>query len=77
MSVLSAMNSTPSMPASIMRLTALTPAPPTPTTLRIGCVTDCGVETGRGSARPYSGRELRSMMFSGTSDEKTWRSRSS
>ncbi len=31
-SVLMAMNSTPSMSASIIRLTALTPAPPTPTT---------------------------------------------
>ena len=32
-SVLTAMNSTPLRPASIMRLTALTPPPPTPTTL--------------------------------------------
>ena len=32
-SVLTAMNSTPFSPASIMRLTALTPPPPTPTTL--------------------------------------------
>ena len=33
MSVLTAMNSTWLMPASIIRLTALIPAPPTPTTL--------------------------------------------
>ena len=32
-SVLTAMNSTPFRPSSIMRLTALTPPPPTPTTL--------------------------------------------
>ena len=32
MSVLIAMNSTCEMPASIMRLTAFSPAPPTPTT---------------------------------------------
>jgi len=32
-SVLTAMNSTPRSPASIIRLTALTPPPPTPTTL--------------------------------------------
>ena len=38
MSVLTAMNSTPSTWASIMRLTALTPAPPTPTTRRTGSV---------------------------------------
>ena len=33
MSVLTAMNSTWLIPASIIRLTALRPAPPTPTTL--------------------------------------------
>src|SRR5687767_13555682 len=33
------MNSTPGMPASTMRLTALTPAPPTPTTRITG---ECG-----------------------------------
>ena len=32
-SVFTAMNSTPFRPASIIRLTALTPPPPTPTTL--------------------------------------------
>ena len=32
-SVFMAMNSTPLRPASIMRFTALTPPPPTPTTL--------------------------------------------
>ena len=32
-SVLTAMNSTPRTPASIIRLTALVPPPPTPTTL--------------------------------------------
>ena len=32
-SVFTAMNSTPRTPASIMRLTALVPPPPTPTTL--------------------------------------------
>jgi hypothetical protein len=32
-SVLTAMKSTPFRPASIMRLTAFTPPPPTPTTL--------------------------------------------
>jgi hypothetical protein len=35
-SVLSAMNSTPLMSASIMRLTAFTPPPPTPTTTICG-----------------------------------------
>ena len=35
-SVLSAMNSTPVTSASIMRLTAFTPAPPTPTTRSSG-----------------------------------------
>ena len=35
-SVLTAMNSTPGMRASTIRLTALTPAPPTPTTLITG-----------------------------------------
>jgi len=37
-SVLTAMNSTPSTPWSIMWLTALPPAPPTPITLMIGPV---------------------------------------
>src|SRR3954463_13676115 len=37
-SVFTAMNSTPSTSASIIRLTAFTPAPPTPTTRRTGSV---------------------------------------
>ena len=41
-SVLTAMNSTPSTWASTMRLTALTPAPPTPTTRSTGWPTGCG-----------------------------------
>jgi hypothetical protein len=41
-SVLMARNSTPVMSASTMRLTALTPAPPTPTTRSTGCPTAAG-----------------------------------
>ena len=43
-SVLSARNSTPAISASIMRLTALTPPPPTPTTRSSGCPR--GVDSG-------------------------------
>ena len=41
-SVLKARNSTPGTSASIIRLTAFTPPPPTPTTRSLGCVTACG-----------------------------------
>ena len=46
-SVLSAMNSTPPTSASIMRLTAFTPPPPTPTTR------SCGVPTRESRAEPH------------------------
>src|SRR4051812_40226259 len=52
------MNSTPGICASTMRLTALTPAPPTPTTRMTG---SCGLggpvgaSYGLGSSRPYAG----------------------
>jgi hypothetical protein len=74
MSVLTATNSTPSTCASIMRLTALTPAPPTPTTRSTGWLEprDSGDEAGYDSC---SG--ARSIMFSGMSEEKTLRRRSS
>src|SRR3954467_3718385 len=83
MSVLRAMNSTPSIPASIIRFTALTPAPPTPTTRRTGWSTTADSTGRRGSSRPKRGFTSRSelgessMMFSGMSCEKTWRRRSS
>ena len=69
-SVLIEMNSTPSTPASIMRSTALTPAPPTPTTRRIGFWIGW---------RPADGSHCRggSSTFSGMSGEKTSRRRSS
>ena len=41
-----AMNSTPSTCASTMRLTALTPAPPTPTTRRTGLRIGAGATGG-------------------------------
>src|SRR5690349_12996750 len=46
-SVLSAMNSTPDTSASIIRLTAFTPPPPTPTTR------SCGVPTPRPATEPH------------------------
>ena len=80
MSVLIAMNSTPSTSASIMRLTALTPAPPTPTTRSIGSVTPADIELIIRSGSAMSGSRCSgacSRMFSGMSEEKTERSRSS
>jgi hypothetical protein len=80
-SVFKAMNSTPSTPASIIRFTALTPAPPTPTTRRTGSWLrgDCGWWIGScptaGSAERGCGS--RSRMFSGISGENTERRRSS
>ena len=38
-----AINSTPCKPSSIIRLTALVPQPPTPTTLMLAKVSTCGV----------------------------------
>ena len=78
MSVLTAMKSTPSTWASIMRLTALTPAPPTPTTRSFGSVTPADIELiSSCEGRPAPGLGAWSRMFSGMSDEKTERSRSS
>ena len=57
-SVLSAMNSTPLISASIMRLTALTPPPPTPTTR------SCGWRTAlvaRGAPLVVAGRRRRDL----------------
>ena len=74
------MNSTPWTSASIMRLTAFTPAPPTPTTRRIGSwfSGDCGRWISScSSAGACRGSGPRSMMFSGMSAEKTERRRSS
>ena len=53
-SVLTAMNSTPVIPASTMRLTALTPPPPTPMTRMTGSLTTGGAVAGvrLGSPRP-------------------------
>ena len=48
-----ATNSTPATSASIIRLTALTPAPPTPTTRSMGLCTSCGAGIpATGSSRP-------------------------
>ena len=80
MSVLTAMNSTPSTSASIMRLTALTPAPPTPTTRSMGSVTPAGHRADHRLVLGAAGSRCsgaRSRMFSGMSEEKTERSRSS
>src|SRR4051794_6183669 len=72
-----ATKSTPTTSASIIRLTALTPAPPTPMTR------NCGAPTGDTEGAKYgsgagggsgSGRAL--IMFSGRSEENAWRSRS-
>ena len=48
-SVFTARNSTPSTSASIIRLTAFTPAPPTPTTRRTGSVGRSGATRMNGS----------------------------
>src|SRR3954452_13891394 len=74
-SVLTAMKSTPSTCASIIRLTAVTPAPPTPTTRSSGPRSASGLDAGAGAVR--LGEPGRSKMFSGMSEEKTLRSRSS
>ena len=77
-SVFTAMNSTPSIWASIIRSTAFTPAPPTPITRSTGWrvslwLTDHAGTVGSGSGATGS----RSRMFSGMSDENTVRRRSS
>ena len=80
MSVLTAMKSTPSTWASIMRLTALTPAPPTPTTRSFGSVTPADIELIIGSCEGTTGSwgsGAWSRMFSGMSDEEKTNSRSS
>ena len=80
MSVLTARNSTPSTSASTMRFTALTPAPPTPTTRSIGSLTlpDIGGRSGVTlGSRVTAGAGSRSRMLSGMSAEKTERRRSS
>src|SRR3954468_4019640 len=83
-SVLTARNSTPSTCASTMRLTAFTPAPPTPTTRSTGCPTGLAVPHGVGSSatreygsRPGSCRGAGGWrMLSGMSALKAWRRRS-
>src|SRR3954447_9504806 len=83
-SVLTARNSTPSTWASTMRLTAFTPAPPTPTTRSTGCPTGLAVPHGVGSSatreygsRPGSCRGAGGWrMLSGMSALKAWRRRS-
>ena len=79
MSVFTAMNSTPSTSASIMRLTAFTPAPPTPMTRSTGSMWPraVGAHCGCGACSMAGGSGSRSMMFSGMSAEKTLRRRSS
>src|SRR4051794_19005083 len=79
-SVLRARNSTPPTSASTMRLTALTPAPPTPTTRRTGVPPGIAapymagsVERAYGSVGAMLGGAITS---SGTSDEKAARRRS-
>src|SRR4051794_22549114 len=77
-SVLTAMNSTPATSASIMRLTAFTPPPPTPTTRSTGpcwpgrraIATSSSAWARRGMTRGAS------SMFSGISEEKAARRRS-
>ncbi len=80
-SVFTAMNSTPSIWASIMRSTALTPAPPTPITRRTGSRVWLWPTDQAGDGRLGVGRHgpagSRSKMFSGMSLEKTVRRRSS
>src|SRR4051794_25932459 len=76
-----ATNSTPSTSASTMRLTALTPAPPTPTTRMIGWPTGAATPKPVGSDRAYTSSRGavgagRSMTFSGISEENAWRRRS-
>src|SRR6185312_10012642 len=81
-SVLTATNSTPVMPASTMRLTALTPPPPTPTTRSTGAPANAGSGSAgaheRTSGSWISGSRAtgRSMMSSGMSAENACRSRS-
>src|SRR5215213_4075473 len=71
------MNSTPPTSASIIRLTALTPPPPTPTTRSSGW----RVMSAPTDSHSYCAADGRAgcdgdMMFSGRSDEKAWRRRS-
>ena len=63
-SVLIAMNSTPSISASIIRLTALTPAPPTPTTRSTGVPTGAGAGE-RLARRARCGRRRRARRPAG------------
>ena len=75
-SVFRAMNSTPLTSASIMRLTALTPPPPTPITRSSGWrVASGSVELHSYSAAGRAGFGG-DMMFSGRSLENAWRRRS-
>src|SRR5215210_5453982 len=67
-SVLTAMNSTPEMPASIIRLTAVRPAPPTPTTRMTARYAESarGARCSRGGGSG-SGSSRRAMPRSGCS----------
>src|SRR4051812_29515218 len=69
-----ARNSTPPTSASIMRLTALTPAPPTPTTR------SCGAPIGSATPNALGDDDHSSwggaIMLSGMSEENAWRRRS-
>ena len=79
-SVFTAMNSTPSTWASTIRLTAFTPAPPTPITRSTGSVIPSAEGTNEETGSWIgSGRRSgwRSSMFSGMSEENTERRRSS
>src|SRR4051794_20400852 len=76
-SVLSATNSTPRTSASIIRLTAFTPPPPTPITRSCGSRTPCGPAESHwyswaAGALPPGG----AITSSGTSEENAWRRRS-
>src|SRR5437588_6405557 len=71
----------PSTSASTIRLTALTPPPPTPTTRITGWPSTpfAAAPHPVGCSRRYSsitGRAGRSIMFSGISEENAWRRRS-
>src|SRR3954453_6080206 len=80
-SVLMAMNSTPSTSASIMRLTALTPAPPTATTRMTGPPSGRASKDGASGARAYGSGDAGAagggaMTFSGRSALNAARRRS-
>src|SRR5579875_1125723 len=79
-SVLMAMNSTPATSASTMRLTAFTPAPPTPRSTGLASRRRSPAAPASAAPSCSSARSAvvaaRSMMFSGISSEKTSRRRS-